>query len=261
MLLDDPNPETGPAKCDCHVRLTADAIGPSGYVAFARPLGLGRAVLVQAGPIASERQLLMDTLAAHRDITRGVAFVSLITPEATLEQLNLLGVRGMALRFSTADLADAGDMLTELSRRGLGRRRNWHVQIEAPTTVLAALAPAMRNAGTAIVIGHMAGAKAILGLGQPGLDEVFELLAAGRVWVKLSAIAEVGTRQQAWRDALPIMRALISTNHEQLVWGSNWPHHGADDGMLALLGEAVGDDAVLHRILVDNPARLYDFPA
>lgn len=261
MAFVDPFPNAAPALCDCHVTLTADAIGPAGYVAFARPLGLGRVVLVQAGPIASERQRLMDTLAAQRDVARGVAFVSLITPEATLEQLNLLGVRGMVLRVSAADSSDAGSMLIELSRRGVGRRRNWHVQIEAPATVLAALAPVMRDTDTPVVISHMAGAKAGLGLGQPGLDEVLDLLAAGRVWVKLSGITQVGTRQQAWRDALPIMRALIATNHEHLVWGSNWPHHGPDDGLLALLTEAAGDDGVLHRILVDNPKRLYDFPA
>jgi predicted TIM-barrel fold metal-dependent hydrolase len=62
-----------------------------------------------------------------------------------------------------------------------------------------------------------------------------------------------------------------------LLWGSDWPHPGArpgiprtvagiepfrgeDDGAaLERLAGWVGNAAILHRILVDNPARLYDF--
>jgi D-galactarolactone isomerase len=52
------------------------------------------------------------------------------------------------------------------------------------------------------------------------------------------------------------------------VWGSDWPHPSEqakqqlpDDGLLFdLLSDWVPDEKVRHRILVDNPATLYDFP-
>jgi D-galactarolactone isomerase len=48
------------------------------------------------------------------------------------------------------------------------------------------------------------------------------------------------------------------------LWASNWPHPGApaypdDAGLLDLLLEWAPDEAIRHRILVTNPAKLYGF--
>jgi len=50
------------------------------------------------------------------------------------------------------------------------------------------------------------------------------------------------------------------------VWGSDWPHPGPkvhpDDAQLFdLLAVQAPDEATRRRILVDNPAALYGFPA
>ena len=84
--------------------------------------------------------------------------------------------------------------------------------------------------------------------------------------------------KSGFRDVVPIMRALIAANAERLVWGTDWPHIkqqglGPDRApqtvtflpfdnldLLRLLGEAAQDDAVMRRILVENPAKLYGFP-
>ena len=55
---------------------------------------------------------------------------------------------------------------------------------------------------------------------------------------------------------------------ERCVWGSDWPHPGVrdpepkpDDAVLFdLLLAWAPDENVRHRILVENPAVLYDFP-
>jgi predicted TIM-barrel fold metal-dependent hydrolase len=49
-----------------------------------------------------------------------------------------------------------------------------------------------------------------------------------------------------------------------MVWGSDWPHVAMarmpDTGLLRnLLPDWVPDPRLRRRILVDNPARLYDF--
>lgn len=52
---------------------------------------------------------------------------------------------------------------------------------------------------------------------------------------------------------------------ERMVWASNWPHPSLehdlpdDANLLDLLAVWAPDEAVRHRILVDNPARLYGF--
>ena len=63
----------------------------------------------------------------------------------------------------------------------------------------------------------------------------------------------------------PLAQALVAARPDRCVWGSNWPHPECsvtmpDDGKLVdVFCEWVPDEATRHRILVDNPARLYGF--
>ena len=82
--------------------------------------------------------------------------------------------------------------------------------------------------------------------------------------------------QAAYDDVAPLAQALIEANPDRIVWGTDWPHpHAAapgkalkeaapfydiDDGLaLNQLAEWAPDAAIRRKILVDNPARLYDF--
>src|SRR4051794_19452029 len=76
-------------------------------------------------------------------------------------------------------------------------------------------------------------------------------------------------------DAVPLAQALIQANPDRVLWGTNWPHPNSygqrpaqevspnlaiDDGrILDELPKWASDAAVRHKILVDNPARLYGF--
>ena len=68
-------------------------------------------------------------------------------------------------------------------------------------------------------------------------------------------------------DLAEMARAMIAAAPERCVWGSDWPHptesaeHKPDDAVLFdLLAACVPDEAARRRVLVDNPAELYDFP-
>jgi 2-pyrone-4,6-dicarboxylate lactonase len=56
---------------------------------------------------------------------------------------------------------------------------------------------------------------------------------------------------------------MLAANPDQLVWGSDWPHvrmteQMPDDAHLVdLCLEWTGDDELVRKVLVDNPARLY----
>ncbi|NBW55467.1 MAG: hypothetical protein EBR42_09220 [Betaproteobacteria bacterium] len=58
---------------------------------------------------------------------------------------------------------------------------------------------------------------------------------------------------------------MVQVAPDRLVWGTDWPHPSArermpNDGDLAdLLAQWAGDEKDLQKILVTNPARLYDF--
>jgi predicted TIM-barrel fold metal-dependent hydrolase len=118
--------------------------------------------------------------------------------------------------------------------------------------------------------------RADLGVEQPGFDAVLDLLSLGHCWVKVSGTYRVSTSSTDFSDATPIAAALIAANPSRIVWGSDWPHTGEhkemrgtepptiayrklDDGVLLDLLADATDAATFKRILVDNPAQLYDF--
>ena len=69
-----------------------------------------------------------------------------------------------------------------------------------------------------------------------------------------------------YADTVPVARGYATAAPERCVWASDWPHVTAPDPkpddaqLLDLLSEWVPDEAARRRILVDNPAELYDFP-
>ena len=91
------------------------------------------------------------------------------------------------------------------------------------------------------------------------------------------SIGKASSQAPDFSDVLPIARALIDTNRDRLLWGTNWPHPSArrvpgraptdiaplrhvDDGrIMNLLRAWAPDPADRRAILVDNPARLYGF--
>lgn len=249
-----------PHGCDCHARLwNPESDGERVlYDDVARELGLQRVVLVQPDGQRPDPDPLLRLLKSNPTQARGVARVSLLTTEATLEEMRLAGVRGLRLSFGAdADPSAASGELFELARRAA--RRSCHVELSAPAHLLAALAPMIRDCDGLVVIDRMAGAQAGLGLDQIGVDDVLDLLAAGRVWVKLTGSEALAAAANDGWAGLPIMRALIATNVDCLVWGSDWPGDAAS--ALEVLTQACESPAVLHRILVENPARLYGFEA
>jgi len=101
-----------------------------------------------------------------------------------------------------------------------------------------------------------------------------ELVRSGKAYVKISVTA--GPRKD-YTGFVPLAKALIGANPERILWGTNWPHPNSvtppgrkptdlnplfqvDDGLvLNLLPVWAPDAGVRKKILVDNPARLYEF--
>jgi predicted TIM-barrel fold metal-dependent hydrolase len=68
-------------------------------------------------------------------------------------------------------------------------------------------------------------------------------------------------------EVIPYAQAVIAVAPERVIWGTDWPHsnnfspgHTPNDGDLVdLLAAFAPDDGIRKKILVDNPAVLYDF--
>jgi len=69
-----------------------------------------------------------------------------------------------------------------------------------------------------------------------------------------------------YEDVAVLARHLAARYPERCLWASNWPHPNqhpvpSTATLLGLLPAWVAREADLQRILVDNPAELYDFGA
>lgn len=241
-----------------------------------RALRLERVVVVQPSPYGTDNACTVDALRRLGDRARGVAVVDGETGDAALRELHAAGVRGVRVNLETAGVDDPAIARARLEVAAARvAPLGWHVQTYTNLAVLAALHDALLALPATLVVDHFGRARAAAGVGQPGFDALLSLVRHGNAYVKLSAAYRVSERAD-WADVAPLARALIEANPDRMLWGSDWPHPGGsggprrpdvvepfwpvDDGLaLNRLRQWTSSPAQLHRILVENPRRLYGF--
>jgi predicted TIM-barrel fold metal-dependent hydrolase len=180
------------------------------------------------------------------------------------------------------NLETAGQTDPEIGRRRFQaaveriKNRKWHIQIYARLSVIEGIKDQVAAAPMPVVFDHFGGMQAALGPDQPGFPSLMTLLRTGKAYVKISAPYRSSTLAPDYPDVAPLARALVASNPQRILWGSDWPHPGIpvpgrsnaeitpffqiDDGrVLNLLPTWVPDAATRKTILVDNPAKLYGF--
>ena len=278
-----------PGSADCHVHV----IGPktkfplakrrtytpmdaptADLAAMLKRLGLDRVVLVQPSFYGTDNSCMLDCMAALAG-SRGVAVLPAEMPGSQLDALHKAGVRGLRVNIATGGTASVDQMRVDIAATAkLCARNGWHVQIFVPSTVLAALDATVRALPIDTVIDHFG----LVAPEKPGeaADTLVSLLESGKVWVKISGAYRIAKDPGDPRID-PLARRLVAANPERAVWGSDWPHTPRHDlrkqgeaeelpfqdidtkGLLALVPRWLGADALVKRVLVDNPARLYGF--
>jgi predicted TIM-barrel fold metal-dependent hydrolase len=205
---------------------------------------------------------------------RGVAVIDDATSDAMLDDMHKVGIRGVRVNLESYGENDPAVVVRHL-RHAAERvaRLGWHVQAYTNLAILAPLADTIMKLPVTLVVDHFGRPKAAEGVTQPGFAEFLALLTSGKIYVKISAPYRV-SQLPNYPDAAPIARAMITANPDRILWGSDWPHPGAakrdpavieplrpeDDGQaLNRLAGWIKSPAELQKILVDNPARLYQF--
>jgi predicted TIM-barrel fold metal-dependent hydrolase len=241
-------------------------------------LHLSRVVIVQPSVYGTDNSCTLDGMRRLGPArARGVAVIGENTSDGELDAMHGAGIRGIRVNLETAGESDpdlARRLLADAAARVAGR--GWHVQVYTRLAVIAALRDEVMHLPLPVVFDHFGGAQAAGGIGQPGFAALLDLVHAGRAYVKISAAYRSSNEAPAYADVAPLARALIDANPERIVWGSDWPHpHAAapgaelseptpfydiDDGLaLNQLADWAQDAAIRRKILVENPARLYDF--
>ncbi len=278
--------------CDCHTHV----FGPTARYPFAagrtytpgeasienllalhRRLGIERVVIVHSSPYGADNACTVDALRSIGPGARGVAVIDATASEPELDELHVAGVRGVRVNLETAGIADPAQAVASvLSTARRVAPRGWHVQTFTRPPIVAALARVIDEMPVPLVIDHFGHMRAEQGPGQPGFADLMRMLESGRAYVKLSAAQRVSSQPDC-ADAAVLAQALISANPERVLWGSDWPHPGGRPGEARNAAaiepfNPVDDGAALNRaagwagsaehigkLLVENPARLYDF--
>jgi predicted TIM-barrel fold metal-dependent hydrolase len=248
------------------------------YRKVAAALRLTRAVVVQPSAYGTDNSCTLDAVAAIGASARAVVGTDLNISDEELDRLHKRGARGVRINSASRGLRDVDEiagLVTATARRIA--RLGWHVQIFTDLAVIEQMAGHLPALPVPVVIDHMGLAQAAQGPAQRGLGALCDLLASGRGWVKLSGAYRVSTQEGGFADAGAIIRALIDANSDRCIWGTDWPHTGGHGhaqsaqappiiyrrldtaALLEQLVACAGDAAMVRKILVDNPARLYGF--
>ena len=159
------------------------------------------------------------------------------------------------------DLGDAARLAPRLAALG------WHLQLLTGLARLPAIAERLLALPLDVVIDHMALPEREADLATPGFAALLDLLArrpgSGSSSRRPTTAAPT---PRPMRLATAVARRLLAARPDRMLFGTNWPHPHADpvpdEGALVdWLASVAGDAATVRQVLVDNPARLYGFPA
>lgn len=277
--------------CDCHVHAFGDPerfpfspartyTPPPASVEemreVHRALHTDRVVVVNPSVYGTDNSCTLDAVTRLGASARGIAVIDDKTPEARLDEMDRVGVRGIRINLETGGETDPA-VARRRFHAGVERirgRKNWHLQVYARVSVIEGIADLLEAAPMPVVFDHFGGAKAALGVAQPGFGTLLQLVRSGKAYVKISGAYRSSTLAPDYPDVVPLAKALLAENPHRILWGTDWPHPSQvagrkieispllliDDGRLFnQLAVWAPDPALRKAILVDNPARLYGF--
>lgn len=267
-----------PLACDSHMHIfdTRFAASPhwkrqppdapvAAYRQLQQRLGTQRTVVVTPSTYGTDNACTLDALDQLGGGARGVAVVAQGVGDAELDRLAARRVRGLRVNFVTPQSwgETTPQMLTTLARK-VARQPGWHIQVFMHPEQLVALETVLAALPVPLVVDHLGRIAPAEGPAAEAYGVLRRLLDGGNTWVKLSG-AYMRSTAPTYADTLPLAQALVRAVPERLVWGSDWPHTTEAPGtvndadLVDLLRAWAGSDAVMERILVDNPTRLYGF--
>lgn len=266
-----------PGSWDCHMHIFEPRFPPRANTPYAPPvatvtdyskvrsrLGMAKAVVIQSVTHGTDNSNLVAALEAFGGTARGVAVIEPDLPEADIERLSEQGVRG--IRFEMANGVLTWDAL-ELVAAKIAPH-GWHIDLQTDGRALPELVDRLLRLPCPIILDHYGKFIDALPVEHPAVQAALRLLGSGSGWVKLTApYAGRHRRPEPWPELIPLARAFLAAAPDRVVWGSEWPQ-----SMLPVFGQPIpdhallldllldytDDEAVIRRILVDNPTSLYD---
>lgn len=231
-------------------------------VALHERLGVDRAVIVQTTVYKSDNRAMLDGIARSGGRWRGVALIDEHFTDADFRTLHEGGVRGVRFGF-VKHLGGVPDLA--LVRRTAARiaPMGWHLVLHLDAGNIPEFIDFFGELSLPVVVDHMGRVPVRDGLDQPPFRILLDLLKRPNWWVKVSGAERISETGPPFADAIPFAQRLIEAAPGRVLWGTDWPHPNVrwepDEADLVDLLPSFAGAAALHKVLVDNPARLYGF--
>ncbi|MEL7300227.1 MAG: amidohydrolase family protein [Pseudomonadota bacterium] len=232
------------------------------YTSVMETLGFERAVLVHSILYGTDNSLTMEAVRRLGHKAKGVGLLAdgarsediAAFAEARMVAVRLNYVHGGVL---TWDGAKA--MAPALADHGLHIQMLLHSHLHVRE-----IAGDIRALPTPLVIDHLGWPDLTLGVDDPGFQTLLALVGEDHVHLKLSALYRLCPAP--YDAAAPFLQAAIAANPDALLWGTDWPFLMLADAaqpsantLLEAFDATCPSSEIREKILVTNPARLFDF--
>ena len=227
-------------------------------------LGFSRNVVVQATCHGADNRAMVDALIHSQGRARGVATVRPDISAAELAEMHAAGVRGVRFNY----VRRLVDPKPDAYYRGIIDKIapfGWHVVIYFEAADLAEKWDFFTSLPTPVVVDHMGRPDVTLDPEGPEFGLFLRFMAENpNVWSKVTCPDRLSkSGPPAYDDFVPFARAVVERFPDRVLWGTDWPHpnlksHMPDDGALVdIIPRIAVTPDLQHRLLVDNPMRLY----
>lgn len=192
--------------------------------------------------------------------------------------MHTLGVRGIRINLKSTSQDKSKEELIATLGSYVRRihRLKWAIQLHIGLADIEKIASEIPKLGVPVVIDHLnTPEKTLAPRLQAGYTAFLDLLAKKLIWVKLSGIY----RFAGLPELDTYVREILRVAPTQVVWASDWPHTGGvaanpqgdrralqeyrrvdvPSFIAQCRGWCGGDEALVQKIFVDNPRRLWQY--
>ncbi|WNL38182.1 amidohydrolase family protein [Halomonas sp. PAMB 3232] len=284
-IPENTRPLTGPAPClkapagatDCHAHIflpgfesqeggppIAELATVENYRKLQEWLGLSRVVVTQPNAYQADNSALVEALKQFGpEVARAIA---VITPDASrqdVERLHEQGVRGARIMQLPGGAVGIDRMLAvEKVIQDMG----WHLMVQFNGRDLDDYYNELQKIEGRYIIDHIGKFIDPVPADDRRVDDILRLIDKGNAWFKICGAYETSkTGGPEYSDVAPIAKRVIDHAPDRIIWGANWPHVGVNRAHYPSDAEQLdvlldwADEKTRKKILVDNPAFLYDF--
>ena len=239
---------------------------PAAFEHLHRTLGITRGVITQPSVYGTDNRATLDYVGANLDHMRAIVSVEADVTDRDLHRMHDQGARGIRVNLADpggnpfsrfADLVAFAERLKSMA---------WHIELLIHVHEMDQYAADIRRLPVDVSIGHFGYMPARLGVDHPKYRAFLDMVANGRIWVKLSGSYRItGQHMTPYTDVTAFAEALMVRRPDRILWGTDWPHPICpvpmpnDGDLLDQLATWIPDSRIRSQVLVDNPARLYGF--